>query len=153
MVGTEERCPEAASIVIHPRVVYRWVSDDRLRLAQICLLNLACIWGADYLMKQPRGSLNIVEHVIPLIMCGVLFLFFGVMGIIGELWMELGRSQKLSFVAHAGLCAIYTALTAGYMMEMAVHWHLWGMRSPAIMFSFAAMHYAFAQKRSPDATP
>jgi len=145
-------------------VVYRWVSDDRLRLAQIALLTLACIWGADYLITQPKGSLDYVEHVIPLNLCGVLFLFFGVMGIIGELWMELGRSQKASlvnipfichaqnrwwpsFAAHAGLCALYSALTAGYLAEMFVHWHLWGMRTPAVMFAFAAMHWAFTQRR------
>lgn len=108
-----------------------------------------------------------IEHVIPLTICGALFLLFGVMGLVGELWMELGRSQRPSlgipyvcysenrwwpsFVAHACLCAIYMALTAGYMMEMVVHWHLWGMRHPAIMFAFAAMHYAFAQKRNQNA--
>lgn len=118
-------------------------------------------------MYQPRGSLNKLEHVIPLVLCGLLFLSFGVMGIIGELWIEMGRTKPPSesvpfwcrienrwwpsFTAHGFLCAVYSALGAGYIVEMIVDTHLWGMRAPAVMFAFAAMHYVFAQKRKHNA--
>ena len=134
-------------------------------MAQICLLILACIWGSDYLLEQPRSSLDAVEHVIPLPLLGGMFLFFGVMGIIGELWMEVGDRKdepswpKMpyictsenrwwpSFTAHLGLCSIHAGLGFAYIAEMCTGRHLWGGRAPALMFVLAAMHGVFVQRR------
>ena len=147
-------------------MVYAWAADDKLseRRAQIFLLIFACICGADYLMDQPRKSLDAVEHVIPLQLLGGLFLFFGILGIIGELWMEIGYRKEEpwpkvpyicsaenrwwpSFTAYTGLCAIYMALGFFYLTEMGVSWHLWGGRNPALMFGLGFVHWSFAQKR------
>lgn len=171
MVYEKERCAqgEAADILAKP-VVYQWASDDKLseRRAQVCLLILACIWGADYLMPQPRGSLSTVEHVVPLQFLGGLFLIFGIMGIIGELWIEVGKASKPvkvpiicnaenrwwpSFTAHLALCGVYSALGFGYILEMIVDGHLWGGRAPAVMVAFASVHWVFAQKRKHNALP
>lgn len=150
--------------------MYQWASDTLLqRLAQISLFTLACIGGADYLMPQPRGSLNALEHLLPLRAVGALFLFFGVMGLIGECWIEIGRKTSPglripyvcsaenrwwpSYVAHFALCTSYLAFTFAYLAEMFVHWHLWGDRYPAFLFSVAVTHGAFAQKRKNDALP
>jgi hypothetical protein len=139
--------------------------EHRLRLAQICLLILACIWGADYLLNQPSASLDAVEHVLPLHLLGAMFLLFGVMGIIGELWMEIGNKDgdlswsKMpyictaenrwwpSFTAHLGLCGIYAGLGFAYIAEMLAGWHLWGGHDPALMFVLAAMHGVFVRRR------
>lgn len=134
-------------------------------IAQIVILLLACVFGTDYLIRPPTKGLYIVEQLIgPLQPVGALFLFLGVMGLVGELWMEIGRRKAPpespvsyicraknrwwpSFTAHVGLCALYGGLTGGCVVEMVGNGHLYGLRIVSITLMFAVWHAFFAQRR------
>lgn len=134
-------------------------------IAQIVVLLLACTLGADYLSNPPIDGLYIVERLIgPLPPWGAVFLFCGVMGLVGELWMEIGRKKSLpqepigyicrarnrwwpSFTAHVILCALYAGLFFGCLAEMAVNSHLYGLRVTSVTLMFAVWHGFFAQRR------
>jgi hypothetical protein len=148
-------------------MTYRFVDEKRLRFAQLVLLALAVVWGFDYFIQpiEAAVTLTVVEKAAPLPAWGFAFLFFGAMGLIGELWMETGRHHPNphnpdvrpiwraenrwwpSFIAHAALLSLYTAVGFGYVLEMATNWHLWGVRSPFAMFSFAVGHWVFMRRR------
>jgi hypothetical protein len=133
-------------------------------IAQIVSLILACAYGVDYLIEPPRASLYTVEELIgPLPPWGAMFLVFGIMGLIGELWMEVGRKQPPvpqipyvctaknrwwpSFTAHVVLCAMYAGLAAGSVVEMIVNGHFYGARVVTLMIILTTWHAFFAQRR------
>lgn len=138
---------------------------ERLRVAQMFLLVLACLWGVDYMMEPPKTSLYVAERmIISLPLWGSFFLLFGLVGLLGEWWMEAGRNKTPSdasvpyicqaenrwwpsFGAHAALCAMYASLGAGCVVEMTInrHWH--GMRMVGGMATIAVGHWVFAQRR------
>lgn len=135
------------------------------RVAQIVILLLACCYGVDYLTAPPKYSLYTIEELIgPLPPWGALFLTFGIMGLIGELWMEIGRRKQPpenpipyiceaknrwwpSFVAHVALCAMYAGLAAGSVAEMLIHGHVYGVRVVGVMSMFTVWNGFFAQRR------
>jgi hypothetical protein len=148
-------------------MTYRYVDPDRMRWAQIVLLCLAVIWGTDYLITPNWAiapSLTVVESAFPIPVWGAVFLFGGVMGLVGELWLEIGRNHTpprrpppllcraenrwwVSFTAHAGLCSLYTSVGVGYALDLLQSWHVWGCRAPALMFAFAFGHWVFMSRR------
>jgi len=141
----------------------RHKSDSRLRLAQITLLVFTCIWGIDYLIGAPWYTLQTVEKSMPLTLWGSLLLFFGLLGLAGEVWMIIGERRIFkghvcfllksanrwwpSFVAHAVLCAFCMGLGAGCVVEMVINDQLYGARIPAGLFTLAAVHWVGVQRR------
>jgi len=133
-------------------------------IAQIIFLLWACAYGVDYLMEPPKASLYTVEELIgPLAPWGAMFLVFGMMGLIGELWLEVGRKESSrrrilyicraknrwwpSFTAHIALCGMYAGLAAGTVAEMIVNGHFYGARVVFLMFVLTTWHGFFAQRR------
>lgn len=140
---------------------------DRLRITQIVILFLALCWGYDYL-ATPSGeltkSLTVVEQAAPIWVWGTAFLTFGTVGLLGEVWIEVGRRRPAfeyrrlgalrhenrwwpSYTAHSFLCALYVGVGVGYATNLVISQHLWGVRSPALMFSLAAVHWVFVNRR------
>lgn len=134
-----------------------------LKAAQIVFFILACVFGADYLMTPPKTTLYVVERWIPIAPIGALFLFCGMMGLVGEWWIELGRSKPPkeasvrwlirqenrwwpSFTAHSILCAVYMGMGAGCVAELIVNHHFYGTRVAVATFALAAGHWMFAQR-------
>lgn len=144
------------------------VEGDRLRIAQLVILFLlALCWGYDYL-ATPSGeltkSLTVVEQAAPMWMWGTAFLTFGTVGLLGEVWIEVGRRRPafeyrrlpplrhenrwwLSYTAHSVLCVLYVGVGVGYIANLVISHHLWGMRPPALMFALAAVHWVFVNRR------
>lgn len=125
------------------------VEGDRLRIARLVILFLALCWGYDYLATP---------------MWGTAFLTFGTVGLLGEVWIEVGRRRPafeyrrlpplrhenrwwLSYTAHSVLCVLYVGVGVGYIANLVISHHLWGMRSPALMFALAAVHWVFVNRR------
>ena len=134
-----------------------------LKALQIICLLWACSAGADYLMDPPISALYVVETLTPRPPSGVVFLFLGIMGLVGEWWRELGSRRIVfeappywvcrrenrwwpSWVAHSGLAAIYFALLVTCIGEMILNHHLYGLRVAFAMLSFCGAHLYFAQK-------
>lgn len=149
-------------------MTYKYVDSDRLRVAQIVLLSVAVTWGVDYLITPDSAitaSLTVVERAMPLPVWGCLFLFFGCMGLLGEVWMEVGRHHPRphdanipalrraenrwwpSYTAHTALLALYAGLGAGYALELFINSHLYGCRAPVLMGAFAVGHWVFMNRR------
>lgn len=53
----------------------------------------------------------------------------------------------LSYTAHSVLCVLYVGVGVGYIANLVISHHLWGMRSPALMFALAAVHWVFVNRR------
>lgn len=138
--------------------------ETRLRIAQIAILVLACNWGIDYLLDPPKKALYAAEQTVTLPPIGALLFAFGIMGLIGELWMFIGRSKDPetawrtflcrsenrwwpSWFAHSVLCAIYLGFFVWCIIEMLVNSHIHGMRVATAMLTLAAGHWVFAQRR------
>lgn len=136
-------------------------SDDAwAKGMQLALLVLACIWGADYLMKPPSESRYTAEMWLPLAPLGVAILTFGIVGIIGWGWKDSGRRNTSpdapflcriqqrwwpSFIAHTVLCAIYAGLGVVGGAEQVWNNHLHGGRVTAAMLVLSAAHWWHAQ--------
>lgn len=52
-----------------------------------------------------------------------------------------------SYMAHAGLLALYSSLGLGYALNLIVEWHLWGLRAPLLMWALACAHWIYMQRR------
>lgn len=148
-------------------MTYRYISEEKLRWGQIALLVLAILWGIDYLITPHWAiapALSVIEAALPIPIWGTLFLTFGITGLIGELWLEMGRHKPPprhpvpficrtenrwwpSYTAHALLCALYATVGVGYLLELVVSWHVWGFRACAMMWMIAYGHWVFMARR------
>lgn len=144
-------------------MTYRFVDPDRLRAAQIVLLFLAVVWGLDYLITPDWAiapAMSVVEQAMPIPVWGAAFLTFGVLGLLGELWMELGRYRPphhmrafpesrwwVSYLSHAALLMLYATVGVGYALELVVNSHIWGCRAPLMMWAIAFGHWVFMSRR------
>ena len=147
-------------------MTFRGVSDEKLRYAQLFLFVLALLFGFDYL-ATPAGeltkSLTVVEAAFPIPVWGIAFLLFGTLGLLGELWIELGVAYSLKHphgpdwlqagnrwvptaVSHFALMVLYTGVGVGYVVNLIIAGHLWGARSPALMFLLAYGHLVFMNR-------
>lgn len=149
-------------------MTYRWVDEKRLRIAQLVLLGVGVSWGIDYLITpddQIAAALTVVERAFPIYVWGYAFLTFGIIGYLGELWMEIAAHHPAlaqphtpmpfrtenrwwpSFTAHCALLALYAAVGAGYAIELVINHHLYGFRAPVLMWAFAVGHWVFMKRR------
>lgn len=147
-------------------MTFRNVPDEKLRWGQLALLVVACLFGFDYLTTPPDSltpTLNVVADAFPIPMWGTAFAFFGVLGLLGELWIELGKSYDpkhppgpwglrasqrwwYTYAAHAALCTMYAGVGVGYFVDQVVAHHLWGLRSGGLMFLLAIGHFVFLNR-------
>lgn len=158
-------------------MTWQWVPDKHLRFYQLFVLTIAVVWGIDYLITPEWAigtALSVIERAFPLYVWGVFFLSAGLLGFVGEAWLEYcrrlektarpwpGRRKRdrigdcltasenqgwLSYIAHAGLLALYASLGLGYLLNLIVEWHIWGLRAPVLMWGFAAAHWIFMNRR------
>lgn len=148
-------------------MTYKYVSEQKLRYGQIAMLVLAVLFGIDYLITPDWAigpALSVVEDALPIPVWGFGFLSFGVVGLAGELWIELGRHKPPprrpipvmcrsenrwwpSYIAHSMLCAMYATVGFGYFLNLLLAWHVWGFRACAMMWMIAYGHFVFIGRR------
>jgi hypothetical protein len=91
---------------------YRFVKETALQLFQLWILFVAIVRGVA-LIADPDATIVYLGWpggIEPAWLWGTLTIFLGVMGILGEFWMEWGKCPQrylLSFTAHAGLTGAY----------------------------------------------
>jgi len=136
-----------------------------LRIFQLGALVLACGWGIDYMLRPPRYDLYTFERLLgeALPWWGATLLTMGLMGLIGEVWVEAGRGRNHapaipyvctsrnrwwpSCLAHSVLCAIYGGFAAGCYVDMLVSGYFYGARMAGGMLLLSIGHGAFAHRR------
>lgn len=105
-----------------------------------------------------------VESALPIPVWGFLFLSAGVLGLFGEVWIDLGRHKPApkkpipamcraenrwwpSYLAHSMLCSLYATVGFGYLLNLVTGWHVWGFRSCLVMWMIAYGHFVFIGRR------
>lgn len=132
-------------------MTWRLVRDDALQFVQLYLLAVAVVRGVDYLLTPPGvDTISLIERAAPLPVWAAAFIVLGVAGMAGEWWVNFGSSPHrwtVSFVAHAGLAAAYTAIGVGALIEILSRDSIHGFRAPVEWLLIAAMHAIFVRRR------
>ncbi|OCB43952.1 hypothetical protein A5721_22955 [Mycobacterium vulneris] len=133
-------------------MTWRLVHTDALQLVQLYVLAAAVVRGVDYLITPPGSSevLNLIERAAPLWFWAVVFIAFGVLGLAGEWWMSFGVSTNrwiASYIAHAGLVALYLAVGIGALSDVLDRNPPYGFRTPMEWIFIAVVHAIFVRRR------
>jgi hypothetical protein len=162
-------CSYRRKVLADVAQVNHLLHDDRalMRLFQVLVLVAACQWGIDYIQHPEPDDLYVFErmmdgHPIPLPVIGWLLLSLGMLGLVGELWFEMGDRKTRgtvpavctassrwwpSFTAHSGLCAAYIAIGVGSLIQMLWSGDLYGWRMTGGAGLLAFAHYIYMQRR------
>ncbi|QCG77035.1 membrane protein [Gordonia phage Ewald] len=140
------RDPGAArriSDVIHLRVALIW---PEVVAIQVCVLLAAVFRGLDYLIPPDgnKAALSVVERLVSIETCGVLFLVGGLVGLVG---LVLPRPPLMPFtsIGHVLLLAAYGGLAVGAGFEVFGRDPIEGWRSPVDwVLVFVVIHWGFA---------
>ncbi|QBI97714.1 membrane protein [Gordonia phage Dogfish] len=131
------------SDLIHLRVSLIW---PEVVAIQACVLLAAVLRGLDYLIP-PDGdtrTLSVVERIVSIETCGVLFLIGGLMGLLG---LVLRRPPLIPFtsIAHVILLATYGGFAVGAFFETFGRDPIEGWRTPVDwLLVFVVIHWGFA---------
>ncbi|QFG10048.1 membrane protein [Mycobacterium phage IdentityCrisis] len=133
-------------------MTWRLVRTDTLQLVQLFVLTAAVVRGVDYLITPPGSSevLNLIERAAPLWLWASVFIAFGLLGLAGEWWMSFGISTHrwiASYIAHAGLVALYLAVGLGALSDVLDRNPPYGFRTPMEWMFIAAVHAIFVRRR------
>lgn len=133
-------------------MTWRLVRDDALQFVQLYLLAVAVVRGVDYLITPPGSSavLYFIERAAPLPVWALMFITLGIVGIAGEWWIGFGASPHrwlASYVAHAALASVYTAVGVGALIEILSRQPIYGFRTPVEWLLIAAMHAIFVRRK------
>ncbi|QJD50434.1 hypothetical protein SEA_CHRIS_32 [Mycobacterium phage Chris] len=137
-------------------MTYRFVPNFALRIVQQALLVEAIVRGFNY-MSTPDASSALyteLEQSAPLGVWGALFIFCGVLGLIGEAWMAYDGTVLrwthrawLAFIAHVGLLSLFGAFAFSSMIGVLSREPIYGYVSPYDFAFFALGHWAYARRR------
>lgn len=78
-------------------MTYKWVPESHLKFFQIFLQGVAVGWGVDYIITPAYATgsaLSVIERAFPLWVWGLFFITAGLVGLLGELWMEYCRRME-----------------------------------------------------------
>lgn len=133
-------------------MTWRLVRADALQFVQLYLLAAAVVRGVDYLLT-PSGSsavFNTAEQAMPLWVWACAFMTFGAIGLAGEWWMSFGVSPIRwlgSYLAHAALAGLYSAVGVGALIDVLERDPLYGFRTPVEWLAIALAHAMFVRRR------
>lgn len=138
-------------------MTYRFVSDSALRVVQVGILTEAVVRGLNYI-ATPSQELSLLydaaDKSMPLWCWGLIFILFGVTGLLGELWMSTnGTSVQWShrawpsYLAHTGLMVLFGAFAFSAAAGVIARDGFYGFVTPYDFLFFAIAHWAYARRR------